>query len=254
MTFPQNRDPSIACATQRVIPGSATLANTVIMRRILLFLPSVLIGIVGLAACVESPQQPRRQSARPSERPAVAQRPDVRQCFSRLSAQQAIFSPVEDKYFGNSCSTVGTVKLAALNTDNATVGLSNLGPVTCPLATSFAAWARFGVDRAAQQVLGSRVVKIETFGSYSCRNVAGTNRRSGHSTANAIDVSGFVLGDGRRITVLNGWSGGSAAERRFLRLVHESACKRFGTTLGPGYNAAHADHLHIEADSANFCR
>ena len=66
----------------------------------------------------------------------------------------------------------------------------------------------------------------------------------------------FVLADGRRITVKDDWSGGTAAERRFLRVIHESACKRFGTVLSPDYNAAHADHFHVEVDEggASFCR
>lgn len=219
-------------------------------------LPPLLLSIgllACLAGCIDSPQPSRRQPAQSSRRPA-APRPDLRQCLASLSTQNAVFTPVEDRWFGGSCSTVGTVKLAALNTDSATVTVTNLGPVTCATASPFAAWARYGVDRAAQQILGSRLVRIETFGSYSCRNVAGTNRRSGHAIANAIDVSGFVLADGRRITVLEDWNGGTPEERRFLRVVHASACKRFGTTLGPGYNAAHANHLHLEADGANFCR
>ena len=223
------------------------------MRRCFLFLPA-LFALSGLAGCIDAPQPSKRAPARPAQASPKPPRADLRQCLSKLSAQQAVFTPVDDKYFGSACSTVGTVKLAALNTDNATVSVSGLGPVTCAMAAPFAAWTRFGVDRAAQQILGSRVVKIETFGSYSCRNVAGTNRRSGHATANAIDVSGFVLGDGRRVTVLEDWNGGTAEERRFLRTVHDSACKRFGTTLGPGYNAAHANHLHLEADGADFCR
>lgn len=224
------------------------------MRRVLLFLPPLLAGLACLAGCIDAPQPSRRSPARSAQRPAAPPRIDVRQCLSQLGAQHAVFTPVEDRYYGSSCTTLGTVKLAALNTDSATVMVSGLGPATCAVAIPFAAWARYGVDRAAQQILGSRVVKIETFGSYSCRNVAGTNRRSGHATANAIDVSGFVLGDGRRITVLEDWNGGTPAERRFLRTVHDSACKRFGTTLGPGYNAAHANHLHLEADGADFCR
>lgn len=223
------------------------------MRKYLIALPLLVLALV--SGCIDRPAPQKRQPSRSSSRPAAPpQRADVRQCLTKLSAQQAVFTPLDDKYFGSACSTVGTVKLAALNTDNATVSLSGLGPVTCAAATPFAAWARYGVDRAAQQILGSRVIKIETFGSYSCRNVAGTNRRSGHASANAIDVSGFVLGDGRRITVLEDWNGGTPAERRFLRTVHDSACKRFGTTLGPGYNAAHANHLHLEADGADFCR
>ena len=132
--------------------------------------------------------------------------------------------------------------------------MNNLGPVGCDTANTFAAWARFGVDRAARQILGSPLVRIETFGSYSCRNVAGSNRRSAHSTAKAIDVSAFVLADGRRISVQGDWDGGTREEREFLRIVHRSACKRFGTVLGPDYNQAHRDHFHLESDGSQFCR
>ena len=126
--------------------------------------------------------------------------------------------------------------------------------VACPLANTFAAWARYGVDRAARQVLGSALVRIETMGSYNCRTVAGSSRRSAHATANAIDVAAFVLADGRRISLSGGWSGGSAKERQFLKTVHTSACKRFGTVLGPAYNAAHKDHFHLELSGKAFCR
>lgn len=221
------------------------------MRRSLLILPLV----ATLSACIDIPQAqaPRRQPVRQSTS-YFNPRPEYRQCLSTLGAQKADFTPLADQYFGTGCSNIGTVKLASLRSDTASLTLTNLGPVTCNMATTFAAWARFGADRAAEQILGSRLARIETFGSYSCRTVAGTSRLSGHATANAIDVSAFVLEDGRRITVLEDWNGGTPAERRFLRVVHTSACKRFGTTLGPDYNAAHANHFHLEADAAGFCR
>lgn len=91
-------------------------------------------------------------------------------------------------------------------------------------------------------------------GSYACRNVAGTQRLSAHSRAEAIDVSGFVLEDGRRVSLKQDWRSGPPAVREFLRVVHSSACKRFGTVLGPEYNAAHGDHFHLEGTGAKFCR
>ena len=50
------------------------------------------------------------------------------------------------------------------------------------------------------------------------------------------------------------WTTGTGAERRFLAAIHTSACKRFGTVLGPAYNPAHADHLHLELSGRAFCR
>ena len=179
---------------------------------------------------------------------------EARQCLANLGATQANFSPLPDQYFGAGCSTVNAVRLDSLQGDHAALALSNLGPVACPLANTFSAWARFGVDRAARQVLGAPLVRIETMGSYSCRNVAGSGRRSAHATASAIDVAAFVLANGRRISVLNDWTGGTPEERQFLQVVHASACKRFGTVLGPSYNAAHQNHFHVELSGSNFCR
>ncbi|MET1754318.1 extensin family protein [Novosphingobium sp. RD2P27] len=213
----------------------------------------LLLVTATVSGCVDSPQVSRRDSTRPSKG-LLSPRPETRECLAQLGATRANFTPVADQYFGGGCSNLGTVRLTSLRSDTASLALSNLGPVTCNMASQFAGWARFGVDRAAEQILGSRLAKIETFGSYSCRTVAGSSRLSGHATANAIDVSGFVLEDGRRISVLEDWDGGTSAERRFLRVIHASACKRFGTTLGPAYNAAHRNHFHLEADAASFCR
>ena len=191
-----------------------------------------------------------------SAAPRISNAPGVRQCMSELGLARASFEPLPDRYFGGGCSTVGTVQLSSLRSDQAQIALANIGPVTCSVAETFAGWARYGVDRAARQLLGSPVRSIETFGSYSCRNVAGSSKLSAHATAAAIDVAAFVLADGRRISVKNDWNGGTPAERRFLRIVHESACKRFGTVLGPEYNAAHQDHFHVEKviDGKSFCR
>ena len=221
------------------------------MRKVLALLPAVAL----LAACNAIPQSGGQQRGAVRQSTSViSPRPQTRQCLANLGAAQASFTPLPDQYYGAGCSTLGTVRLASLRSDEASMGLSNLGPVTCPLASTFASWARFGVDRAAQQILGSALVRIESMGSYNCRNVAGSDRRSAHATANAIDISGFVLADGRRITVRGDWQSQSPRVRMFLTTIHTSACKRFGTVLGPAYNAAHQDHLHLELSGRAYCR
>ena len=221
---------------------------------------ALLLGAGVLAGCSAIPES-ARHSGDSRERVARAEpnfsnAPETRQCLANLGTSQARFEPLPDQYHGGGCATLGTVRLAALQTDLTTIGVANIGPVTCPVAETFAAWARFGVDRAARQILGSPLRSIETMGSYSCRNVAGTGRLSAHATADAVDVAAFLLEDGRRISVLGGWEGGTPEERAFLRLVHESACKRFGTVLGPDYNAAHHDHFHVEkvVSGRAYCR
>ncbi|MCL6249634.1 extensin family protein [Altererythrobacter sp. KTW20L] len=199
----------------------------------------------------QAPAAPRIQQAAP-----VAVAPQDRQCLAQLTDTGAQFVPVADAYTGQGCSTVGTVQLTALRSDVTRLSVSNIGPVQCGVGAAFAAWARFGVDRAAQQILGSPLQRIETMGSYACRNVAGSQRRSAHATAGAIDIAAFVLEDGRRISIVEHWHAGTAAEKEFLRTVQRSACRRFATVLGPEYNAAHRDHFHLEGviSGNSFCR
>lgn len=214
-----------------------------------------IIALLGLSAC--SIVSGGDAAAPGEERAArVTQSPVGQQCLGELRATQANFTPLPDQYFGAGCSNLNTVRLSQLHADRGVLELASLGPVTCPVATALAGWARYGVDRAARQILGSPLRRIETFGSYSCRNVAGSGRRSAHATADAVDISAFVLEDGRRISILDDWSSGNRQEREFLRIVHASACKRFSTVLGPEYNRAHRDHLHLEgvAEGQTYCR
>ncbi|MFN3863534.1 MAG: extensin family protein [Erythrobacter sp.] len=198
---------------------------------------------------------PARPAMRVSSAPqSYAANIEERGCLADLGASGARFERLPDTYAAPGCNKLGTVQLSALAGDRSTFGVSNLGPVRCGVAKAFGDWARFGVDRAARQILGSPIARIETMGSYACRKVAGTERLSAHARAEAIDVSGFVLADGRRIALERDWHGGDAATREFLRVVHKSACKRFGTVLGPQYNAAHADHFHLEGTGPKFCR
>lgn len=216
-----------------------------------------LLAIIALGGCSAVPQsrEPERPGARGASNSAVASiRPEAAQCLAELAHTGSLYSPLPDRYEGSGCQISNSVRLDRLRGDDAEFMLSNLGPVACPLASTFAAWARYGVDRAARQLLGSPLERIETMGSYSCRNVAGTGRLSAHARAEAIDVGAFVLADGRRISVIDGWSSYNRDEQEFLRVVHRSACKRFGTVLGPDYNAAHRDHLHVELGSGSFCR
>lgn len=219
-----------------------------------MFARSLILAVAtgALAACGAVPQS-RATAPQSAPRP-VAVSPAAQTCLAELHQTGSRFSPLPDRYEGSGCAVTGAVQLSAVRGDSSVLGISNIGPVECQTAQTFLGWARFGVDRAARQILGSPIARIETMGSYSCRNVAGTSRRSAHATAQAIDIGAFVLEDGRRISVLGDWSQGTREEREFLRIVHESACKRFGTVLGPDYNEAHRDHLHLEIGGGGFCR
>ena len=180
---------------------------------------------------------------------------EARQCLSELKSKSVKFTPLPNQTFAGGCRIVDTIKLMDFGTPT-----TNLGAMTCPLASGFTAWAQNAVRPAAKQYLGSDVVRIETMGTYSCRNINGgrSGKLSQHAFGNAIDISAFILRDGRRVSVLEGWRG-PKREQEFLRRLHESACKRFNTVLGPDYNGAHANHFHFDMaqsmkDGSTFCR
>jgi len=124
---------------------------------------------------------------------------------------------------------------------------------TCPLAAAYALFERHGLQPAARQVFGQPVARVDHFGSYACRNIARSNRRSQHASANALDLAGFRLKDGTRITVARDWKGDDD-KARFLRQVKAAACDTFRITLSPEYNAAHHDHLHVDMSGFGLCR
>jgi hypothetical protein len=125
--------------------------------------------------------------------------------------------------------------------------LNNEGTFTCPMYAAVDRWLEQVVQPAAIKRFGQPVVELRTMGTYSCRpmNNQRGNRLSEHSFANAIDVGGFRLQDGSVITILKGWKGG-LEEQNFLREVHAGACKNFATVLGPGADAFHYDHFHMD--------
>ena len=125
----------------------------------------------------------------------------------------------------------------------------------CPAAVALVMWERHALQPEAERQFGRRVAAVQTFGTYSCRNVYGREhgRRSQHATANAIDVAAFTLDGGQTVSVRRDW-GDQGARGRFLRAVRDHACRVFGTVLSPDYNAAHADHLHLDMASWMMCR
>jgi len=211
---------------------------------------SSLVLLALVSACVGPPNGRRPTSERPIA--LAPQSPELKQCLAELGRYQARYALLPDRNYGSGCSTISSVQLTGVG-----IPISNITAIQCPLALNLAIWTREAVQPAARQVFGERVVRLESFGSYSCRNVKGrpqmAGTRSEHATANAVDISGFVLADGRRIVVDSGWNG-TDDERRFLRSVRAAACKRFRTVLSPDFNAAHQDHFHFDLGRGPFCR
>lgn len=211
----------------------------------------MLLGLLALAGCIPKVDAPNRASG--AGEPAKAGEPDPKtlQCHADLRQDEIGFRILPNRLFSGGCSATGTVQLLEIGTP-----VANLGPMTCPLAHAFARWVSEAVQPAAGQWLKSRVTRIESLGTYSCRPVNGQAgaRLSEHGRSNAVDVAAFVLADGRRVTVLAGWNAEDETIRNFLRTVHRAGCRRFQTGLGPDANALHADHFHFDMGRGPYCR
>jgi hypothetical protein len=216
---------------------------------------AALLVLAILSGCVGNGSPPRsRVAARAAPAGPMPSSQAFMQCKARLDEAQVRFTILPNEQRGGGCAVIDAVKLLDFGTPTA-----NLGAMTCELAANFAAWARYAVRPAARLYLGSEIVRIETFGTYACRDMRGaggtiSGRLSEHGHANAVDVSAFVLADGRRITVADDWREDGPASQ-FLHILRESACKRFRTVLSPDYNSAHRDHLHFDmGGKGRYCR
>nr|WP_047165750.1 extensin family protein [Sphingomonas sp. Y57] len=130
--------------------------------------------------------------------------------------------------------------------------------ISCPVALGLFLWEKQVLQPAAQRHFGRPVVRVDSFGSYACRPIRGgrEGRWSEHSHANAIDIAGFRLAGGHRISVAADWAR-QGREAAFLREVRDGACTMFSTVLSPDYNNLHRDHLHLDQAPRggwSFCR
>lgn len=133
------------------------------------------------------------------------------------------------------------------------VRLSTPATLDCDAARALRKWVERGLKPAAS---GAKVKTLVVAASYACRprnNVRGA-KVSEHGRGNAIDISGVVLADGRTLDVLGDYRGKNGA---ILRRAHKAACGIFGTTLGPGSDGYHENHLHFDVAahrSGPYCR
>jgi hypothetical protein len=165
-------------------------------------------------------------------------------CDRRLQGMAAI-APIPRLIGPGACGGRDMVELdAVLMPDKSRIDIKPAPVLRCEMAESFAAWVR---DETAPRVarLGSALRSIENYDSYECR---GRNRVSGaklseHAKGNAVDVRAVHLADGRRIEFTD-----MTVDKSLREDLRDSACHRFTTVLGPGADAYHESHIHLDID------
>jgi hypothetical protein len=133
-------------------------------------------------------------------------------------------------------------------TSIAGVRLSQTATVDCSIAKALNSW----VDEVAQPAFDGRLVELQVAAHYICR---GRNNKKGakiseHGKGRAIDISAFILSDGKALTVANNYN-------KLMRGIYKAACPYFRTTLGPGSDGYHEDHFHFDTSArsgGSYCR
>lgn len=179
---------------------------------------------------------------------------DPRQCLATLARMPLRFTALPDSNRDLECALRNVVRV-----NQSGVAYSSSFMATCPLAVGLALFERHALQPAAEAAFGQPVAGVTHLGTYACRNVYGreSGRRSQHATANAIDLASFRLNNGKTVSILRDWpksNGDTDAEALFLRDVKARACRIFPTLLGPDYNAAHANHFHLDMGGFSICR
>lgn len=163
-------------------------------------------------------------------------------CNERLT-KIATADPMPRLIGPGACGGGDIVRLdAILLGDAKRVTLKPAPYLRCPMAEQLALWVR---EEAAPRAdtLGAALTAVETYDDFECR---GRNRQTGgklseHGKANAIDVRGLTLADGRFIALTD-----VNVSKELRTSLRDSACARFTTVLGPGSDSHHDEHIHLD--------
>nr|WP_238244205.1 extensin family protein [Methylobacterium iners] len=190
------------------------------------------------------PQRPAEFAREPALAPTVPAADDAA-CRRRLERLGATFEPLPAIANGQ-CGAARPLKVTAL----AGISLSTPLTLVCGAAEALARWAT-EVQVAAERDLGQPLASLSIGTSYECRgqNHDPDARLSEHAFANGIDVMGY--GFTGRLAIGVGKLPAGTPEATFQAAVRARACSFFRTVLGPGSDAAHANHLHLDERERN---
>jgi hypothetical protein len=104
------------------------------------------------------------------------------------------------------CGTPAPLKVARIGSGDG-IRLEPAGILNCRMVARLHQWLETVAQPAAGAAFGVRIAKLANASAYMCRNRYNDSAEkiSEHAFANALDVSAFVLSDGRRIDVKSFW-------------------------------------------------
>ncbi len=166
-------------------------------------------------------------------------------CRRELRRYGVRFTDISPIEASRSCGISNPIRIT-----EAVKGIAMSPPATmnCQAALRVARWLHEDVKPAARWKLWKKPTALINMSSYRCSRIAGSRTVSEHASGNALDVGGFRFSDGSTVRV-EPKGVFSFREKGFQTAIRQGSCKHFKTVLGPGYNRAHADHLHLDVKS-----
>ncbi len=222
------------------------LFRSLLMLALLVLAPAV--SAQGVPLPMEKPGAADEEDAAAGDEEAAAGEDKVDStsdaCRRALEAAGVVAEPAAAFNGDAQCILEDPVALQAVGAHTGNVALPGRPTLECRFAAVFGDWLREVVNPVAASLLGAPVDAVVTGPGHQCRNRAG-GELSEHGIGNAIDITAIRLLDGRSIRI-ESMADAEGAEREFLRAISASACGYFTTVLGPGSDADHADHLHVD--------
>jgi hypothetical protein len=170
---------------------------------------------------------------------------DYTACMTELGRAHVVFEAVGDAK-DEGCAITGAVRLMTVATSFGDVKIAGKPTMLCSFARQFATWTREVAAPLTLAYTGERLQEIEA-SAFSCtrRTDKPGMVPSEHARGNAIDIAAFALAGRRRVLVKAAQPNSPQADD-LLRALRTTACGYFTTVLGPGADAAHAEHFHFD--------
>ena len=184
---------------------------------------------------------------------AAAAIADARICEDELTRRGVSFT-VGDSISEGDCGVLRPVDIDRLSSG---VTIAQPTQLLCRSALALDIWVASSVVPAAKaQFPGDAVTAFRHASTYVCRSRSSGSRISEHARGSGVDVADFGFASGRRLGVEKQAEG--SPEQAFQREIREGACGPFKTVLGPGTDADHATHFHLDIaarrNGATYCK
>ena len=168
-------------------------------------------------------------------------------CLQQLRSQGAEFTIAADTVDSGLCHVYNPVRLQSVIAQKHVIKLPETPLLNCKYALQFSKWLSESAAPILAAQSNSQLEKLSTGPGFQCRGRNGDSsaKISEHGYGNAVDISSFHLANGKDIIVGDALNP-NAASFATLHGLRSSACGYFTTVLGPGSNAAHATHFHLD--------